>query len=216
MSQIKLHDILWQTKNAGASPDDNRRTELYFAGCRKALSGNPCKNCFNPTLWDSSQHIPHDVREIVDVLDMHHIPKHITIVGGEPTDQMEGLKELLPLLRGHGYETILFTWHDPGWIRKELGEKLILSTLSYVVCGPYEEENRIYDTSKDDGIHNVIGSDNQIILARSPRLLTRLEPTCVWNLTKIVYPYAYTKDGSAFRIDGKIWDDETEAWIWKP
>ena len=163
MTTIKLHDILWQTKNAGASPDNNRRTELYFAGCQKALSGHPCKNCFNPTLWDNQLHIPHDVTEIVDVLDMHNIPKYITIVGGEPTDQLEGLKELIPLLKERGYETILFSWHDPEWIIKHLGYQLI-NDLSYVVCGPYEEEHRIYDTSKDDGIHNVIGSDNQIIV----------------------------------------------------
>lgn len=163
MATIKLHDILWQTKNGGASPNDNRRTELYFAGCQKALSGNPCKNCFNPKLWDSKFHIPHDVREIVDVLDMHNIPKYITIVGGEPTDQIDGLKELIPLLKQKEYETILFSWHDPEWIIQKLGYE-ILKNLSYVVCGPYEEEHRIYDTSKDDGIHNVIGSDNQIIL----------------------------------------------------
>ena len=163
MTTIKLHDILWRTKNAGASPDDNRRTELYFAGCRKALSGNPCKNCFNPTLWDSSKHIPHTVTEIVDALDRHNIPKYITIVGGEPTDQLDGLRELIPLLKKHGYETVLFSWHDPEWIVWALGDNA-LKDLAYVVCGPYEEAHRIYDTSKDDGIHNVIGSDNQIIL----------------------------------------------------
>ena len=162
MAQIKLHDILWQTKNAGASPDDNRRTELYFAGCQKALSGHPCKNCFNPALWDNSKHIPHDVEEIVDMLDMHNIPKYITIVGGEPTDQLEGLKELIPLLKKRDYETIMFTWRDPVWVADQLGQD-ILADLAYVICGPYEEEHRIYDTAKDDGIHNAIGSDNQVI-----------------------------------------------------
>ena len=163
MATIKLHDILWRTKNAGASPDDNRRTELYFAGCQKALSGNPCKNCFNPSLWDNSKHIPHDVKEIVDVLDRHKIPKYITIVGGEPTDQPDGLRELIPLLKQHGYETILFTWHSPNWFIENMGNE-ILKDLAYVVCGPYEEEYRIYDTTKDDGVHNVIGSDNQVLL----------------------------------------------------
>ena len=184
MATIKLHDILWRTKNAGASPDNNRRTELYFAGCQKALSGNPCKNCFNPTLWNNKNHIPHEAREIVDVLDMHNIPKYITIVGGEPTDQMEGLKELVPLLKKRGYEIVLFSWHDPEWIVWQLGD-CVLKDLAYVVCGPYEEAHRIYDTSKDDGIHNVIGSDNQIILY--PKSDVTFKTICVSRLDAIRY-----------------------------
>lgn len=201
MAQIKLHDILWRTKNAGASPDNNRRTELYFAGCQKALSGNPCKNCFNPTLWNSKYHIPHDVEEIVWALDLHNIPKHITIVGGEPTDQLEGLKELIPLLKKHGYETILFSWRDPEWIMMNLGND-VLSHLSYVVCGPYEEAHRIYDTSKDDGLHNVIGSDNQIILQCSDT--TSPITISVSKLDRIEYPYFVLKDGTKVgRCDNK-------------
>jgi hypothetical protein len=210
MATIKLHDILWQTKNAGASPDDNRRTELYFAGCLKALSGHPCPNCFNPALWDSSKHIPHKVDEIVNVLDMHKIPKHITIVGGEPTDQIEGLIELIPLLKQHGYETILFSWHDPRWIYNHLGVD-VLNSLSYVVCGPYDETRRIYDTSKDDGIHNVIGSDNQIIFAKWDKNHFHEYP--VSELEKIEYPYAVFKNGSKEHIDGREWSQETKTWI---
>ena len=214
MATIKLHDILWRTKNAGASPDDNRRTELYFAGCRKALSGHPCKNCFNPTLWDSSHHIPHDVTEIVDVLDMHNIPKHITIVGGEPTDQLDGLKELIPLLKIRGYETILFSWRGPSYIEHLLGQQTILDNLSYVVCGPYMEEYRIYDTSKDDGIHNVIGSSNQTLLLRDPNKFNALGRIPVEDIEKAVYPYVYLKTGAAWRIDGKTWNNEKEEWSW--
>ena len=163
MATVKLFDVLWRTKNAGASPDDNRRTELYFAGCQKALSGNPCKNCFNPALWDSKSNIPQDVIKIVDALDRHNIPKYITLVGGEPTDQKEGLIALVDELYKRGYETILFTWHDPFWVRVNIGIET-LKKIAYVVCGPYDETQRIYDTTKDDGIHNVIGSGNQIIL----------------------------------------------------
>ena len=163
MATVKLFDVLWQTKNAGASPDDNRRTELYFAGCQKALSGNPCKNCFNPKLWDGKNNIPHDTAEIVEALDRHKIPKYITLVGGEPTDQLDGLVELIGLLYEHGYETILFTWHSTFWVRVNIGIPT-LKKLAYVVCGPYDESKRIYDTSKDDGVHNVIGSGNQVIL----------------------------------------------------
>jgi len=184
MTTVKLHDILWRTKNAGASPDDNRRTELYFAGCQKALSGNPCKDCFNPALWDNKNHIPHNVSEIVDALDLHKIPKHITIVGGEPTDQKEGLIELIDLLYKRGYETIMFTWRSPFWIRVNIGVST-LKKLAYTICGPYEEEHRIYDTSRDDGIHNAIGSDNQIIVRYAGHGVFETIP--VSKLDRVIY-----------------------------
>ena len=163
MTTIKLHDVLWRAKNAGASPDGNRRTELYFAGCQKAMSGNPCKNCFNPRLWDNTHHLPHEAAEIADTLDRHEIPRYITIVGGEPTDQLDGLRELIPLLHRHGYEMIMFTWHNADWVMEHVGCD-VLARLSYTICGPYDETRRIYDTTKDDGIHNAIGSDNQTLL----------------------------------------------------
>ena len=114
---------------------------------------------------------------------MHHIPKYVTIVGGEPTDQLEGLKELIIMLHERGYEVILFSWHDPKWIKNKLGYKL-LSKISYAVCGPYVENLRIYDTSKDNGINNVIGSSNQIIFRVEK---DTIELTKVAFLDKIVY-----------------------------
>lgn len=163
MSSVKLYDILWRVKNAGPSPDDNRRTELYFAGCQKALSGDPCKNCFNPSLWDGSKNIPLNPVEIVDQLDRQNIPKYITIVGGEPTDQLEGLVELISILKKRGYHIMLFTWHKFKWIKEMFG-RVNLKNIDILVTEVYVEEQRIYNTDLDDGVHNVIGSGNQRII----------------------------------------------------
>ena len=122
------------------------------------------------------------------MLDWHHIPKYITIVGGEPTDQLEGLAELINLLYEHGYETVLFTWHSTFWVRVNIGIPT-LRKLAYVVCGPYDETQRIYDTSQDDGVHNVIGSGNQIILRHKEHGI--FESIHVDDLARIEY-----KDGS--------------------
>jgi len=162
MKEIRLFDILWRTKNAGPSPDDNRRTELYFAGCDRALSGNPCKNCFNPLLWDRSNCYPKTSEEIVNALDRHNIPKYITIVGGEPTDQLDGLVELSTILKKRGYHTMLFSWRSMDWIKEKICAETI-NNFNIIVTDPYIEAERIYDTAKDDGIHNVVGSGNQNI-----------------------------------------------------
>ena len=163
MNYIKLYDILWQTKNAGPSPDNNRRTEIYFAGCMKARQGNPCKNCFNPKLWFNDNNINLAPEAVVDDLDKHNIPKYVTIVGGEPTDQIDGLVDLITILKSRGYHIMLFTWHTYDWIVKEMGY-VNLRKIDILVTEPYLEEERIYNASLNDGIHNAIGSGNQEII----------------------------------------------------
>lgn len=163
MNYIKLYDILWQVKNAGPSPDNNRRTEIYFAGCNKALQGNPCKHCFNPSLWRNDKSNNLAPQDIVDNLDRHNIPKYVTIVGGEPTDQLPGLIDLITVLKNRGYHIILFSWRSYDWIAKEIG-LINLRKIDILVTEPYIEEYRIYDTNLDDGVHNVIGSGNQEVI----------------------------------------------------
>jgi organic radical activating enzyme len=160
MSEIKLFDILENVKNAGPSPADNRRTELYFGGCKRAMEGNPCKGCFNPMIWDSSKCYPREVSEIVRLLDDKKLPKYITIVGGEPTDQMGALIDLTTRLKELGYHIMLFSWRSYDWVKSQMGESN-LKNIDIVVTEPYQAEYRIYDNTLDDGLHNVIGSGNQ-------------------------------------------------------
>lgn len=159
---IRLYDILWRVKNAGPSPDNNKRTELYFGGCNKALSGHPCKDCFNPTLWDYSTCYPKWPEEIADVLDNSKIPKYVTIVGGEPTDQLGGLFELGRILHERGYHLMLFSWRSIEWFKDNLLDEE-LKWFNIIVTDPYDCTQRIYNTNRDDGVHNVIGSANQRI-----------------------------------------------------
>jgi hypothetical protein len=56
----------------------------------------------------------------------------------------------------------LFTWHDEKWFIANFG-MYNAKLFDVIVTGNYLEQERIYDTSKDDGIHNVIGSGNQEI-----------------------------------------------------
>ena len=47
MSGLLIRDLKWSVKTAGPSPFNNERTELFLLGCKKAMSGKPCKGCFN-------------------------------------------------------------------------------------------------------------------------------------------------------------------------
>lgn len=160
-AKIAMFDIQYRKKDAGPSPDDNRRTELYFAGCNKAISGNPCKNCFNPKLWNKNSEIVKTTTEFLDCIERHKVPKFITIVGGEPTDQIEGLIEFGKLAKEKDYHIILFSWHDMAWLEEKLGPAKFYFDI--IIPCEYKEALRIYNEEKDDGIHNMVGSANQFI-----------------------------------------------------
>ena len=101
-------------------------------------------------------------KEIFDVIDKTNVPKYITIVGGEPTDQLDGLIELAKLLKCDGYHILLFTRREKEWLLKHISDQDI-KLFDIIVTEPYKKEFRIYDSTKDDGIHNAIGSANQNI-----------------------------------------------------
>ena len=111
--KIKIFDIKWSTKTAGPSPYNNERTELFFFGCKKALEGNPCIGCFNPDLWDCSKAIyDYTPEEIAFKIKEYAPNKYITIGGGEPTDQIDGLIELTRLLKAMDFNIMVYTYKD--------------------------------------------------------------------------------------------------------
>lgn len=160
-ADIAMFDIRYNIETAGPSPDGSR-TELYFAGCDKALSADgPCKGCFNPSLWHIEKGMVKTPQEFLDCLNNHKIKKYITIVGGEPTLQLEGLLEFGRLAKADGYHIILFSWHSKEWLEENLGDDIC--NFDIIVPGEYVAEERIYDESRKDGIHNMIGSGNQLV-----------------------------------------------------
>ena len=164
---IKLFDVKWATRSGGPSPDDNNRTEIYFMGCKKAAAGNACDGCYNPTLWESrlgaKTYTPLEIAEQVEKFAPN---KFVTIVGGEPTDQLEGLSELCRLLKEKGFHIIVFSWKtlehmftdNNGWTYAKL-----LQNIDILVDGEYDKHQRIYQEDADDGFLNTIGSANQTI-----------------------------------------------------
>jgi len=171
VARVKLYDVRWVSHTAGPSPVLNKfgpncRTELFFMGCNRGANGNPCPGCFNPKLWET---IP-EARELVPSEMAEHIEKYapqkyITIVGGEPCDQMEGLVELCEELKKRDFHILVFTHYE----LKELQEKYInlftrfLNNCDVIVDGEYKESERIYDESYEDGFHDAVGSGNQVV-----------------------------------------------------
>ena len=190
MATVRMYDIRWVSHTAGPSPVTNEfgpncRVELFLMGCKKAQSGYPCKGCFNPKLWSDSPARELEAEEIAIQIEKFAPQKYITIVGGEPFDQPEGLTELCEALKRRDFHIMVFThyrlkdfreWQQAidnslqfenvpdtihGWTRPLLFR--FLKAIDILVDGEYIAEERIYDEDIQDGFHNAVGSGNQII-----------------------------------------------------
>lgn len=169
MTNIKLYATTWSTDTAGVSPHNNMRTELFFKGCGRAMEGNPCKGCFNSPLWfnteEDTSYAPIDIAKQI----IEHAPyKYVTIGGGEPTDQMEGLVELTKHLKAAGFHIMVYTWKDlEHMLTDATGERdgflALLKNIDMLVDGEFQLDKRLYRPKAADGFFSSIGSANQTI-----------------------------------------------------
>lgn len=180
LNGLLLRDVRWKVKTAGPSPFNNERTELFLLGCNKAMSGNPCKGCFNSTTWDTSRaEFSHDPILMAQHIKEHAPNKYITIGGGEPTDQIKNLIILCKNLKQYDFHIMIYTWKIlrhalllDGPVLDPLNDKEnefcdqmreLLKYVDIVVDGEYKEEERVWDGQKEDGLVSSIGSGNQIV-----------------------------------------------------
>lgn len=163
---INLYDYRINIRTAGPSVQDNLRSELYFAGCRKAEEGDPCRGCFNYQLWQREQGSQISIQAIVDRLENMRSVKSVTIVGGEPTDQLEGLIELCRLLKKYNYHVLVISWHTYEDMLKENPEQYeqLFDAIDVLVDGQYDEHQRIYDDTHTNVMRSFIGSNNQKVV----------------------------------------------------
>ena len=163
---INLYDYRINIRTAGPSVQDNLRSELYFAGCRKAEEGDPCRGCFNYQLWQREQGSQISIQAIVDRLEDMCSVKSVTIVGGEPTDQLEGLIELCRLLKKYNYHILVISWHTYEDMLKDNPEQYeqLFDTIDVLFDGQYDEHQRIYDDTHTNVMRSFIGSNNQKVV----------------------------------------------------
>lgn len=146
--------------SGGLSPNNNKRTEVFFAGCKKAAEGNPCPGCFNSVLWDNNDFANITPSELFSCIDEEN-NKYVTIVGGEPMDQYEDLVTILRRLHDSEYHTVVITHYKMDYIKQYFCK--ILEYCNVIIDGEYDKEKRIFETDRTPGIYHVIGSSNQKI-----------------------------------------------------
>lgn len=112
------------------------RTSIYFSGCHFH-----CKNCFNSELWDfkSGKPFTDEVKEELFALLNDNHCKGLSVLGGEPLDQGEELRDLLKEVKEKFPTKDIWLWS--GFYLDELNalQREIISYCDKVVDGRFEE-----------------------------------------------------------------------------
>ncbi len=128
-----------------------KRTLLFVQGC-----SIHCKGCVNRHLWSFGCGKDAKTEEIVDFC-LENKVEGITLHGGEPLDQPDGLYPLVKELKAKGFTVILFT----GYNKKELTpmQRRIWDASDIVICGRF-------DLYKRNVYLQFRGSTNQRVIRR--------------------------------------------------
>lgn len=105
------------------STDDGpgERTVVHLAGCSIR-----CPGCLNPALWSQDPGQELTARDLVDSLNGCR-NKKVTLMGGEPFDQPDGLSELCCLLKTGGFHIVLYSGHPLDYPAALPNGKIVLS-----------------------------------------------------------------------------------------
>lgn len=123
--RLRVHGITHDSHVNGPG----RRSVLHLQGCTLG-----CAGCFNPTTH------PHAGGELVDVDELaarllHSKPEGLTISGGEPFQQADGVAALISRMRQHVDSVLIFT----GYSQDELMEMdAPLAGVDVLVAGRYD------------------------------------------------------------------------------
>lgn len=155
---MKIANILPTTFADG----ERARTSIYFAGC-----DIQCEGCHNKDLWNINTGHEMSVDQIINYIEEESLQtKQISILGGEPTMQLNSLQALLKALKEKGYNIWLYT----GRLFEDLINMDILIYIDILVDGPYiqelKKENLKYRGSSNQRIIDVQKSlkENKIII----------------------------------------------------
>ncbi len=133
-----------------------------FSGCKRAIQGNPCPDCQNPSLWDFGNcgnvgRIESFVRKRYMNISRIAPEFFYCVLGGEPLDQsVEELRLVHDFVeRGCGQKlpSVLFT----GYYKIPHGyENYIRKRIDYVKIGPY-----LGNSKREDNLPSGLATRNQ-------------------------------------------------------
>lgn len=120
------------------------RTLVFFQGC-----DIHCPYCQNKSTWDVEKGEEISTDCLFKIIKEKSFNKKVTITGGEPLLQKEGLLELLKMLDKDKFDIALYTGH-----KKEEVPDDIKRHLTYLKCEPFIQQQKT-------SIKPYVGSNNQ-------------------------------------------------------
>jgi anaerobic ribonucleoside-triphosphate reductase activating protein len=120
------------------------RSVLFLQGC-----GKNCKGCHNRQIQEHGKGTLMNINNLIRFIEEKCCNKRITISGGEPLEQLEGLKILVNKLKEKGYEVCVYT----GWELDSI-PSCILNKVDFIKTGGF-------DSNLIDSNYQYVGSSNQ-------------------------------------------------------
>ncbi len=160
---LKLHSVI----PASSVNGPGRRLVVFFQGCAR-----DCPGCFNKATHNTDSGFTSTVEDLFATC----LPENtgnadnkdrkidgLTVSGGEPFLQIEGLFELLKTARErYSLTTLVYTGFTIEEIRKDPGKARVLKHTDVLVDGPFEQENPeptlLARGSKNQRVHLLTGA----------------------------------------------------------
>ena len=134
-----------------------KRFTIWVQGCSIR-----CKGCWNKDLWNFAGGKEYEINELVDIILKHKDEiDGITLVGGEPLDQVEEVLMLMQKMRKMELSVVLYTGYDLHEIERDERRRQAFKQADIVIYGPFiEEQKNLFLRWR--------GSENQVIHINNP------------------------------------------------
>lgn len=145
MTVVRIGRVLHGTTAEGPG----LRSAIWTQGCSIR-----CAGCINPHLFSSRGGQDVSAKALIDAALASGV-EGLTLLGGEPFDQSDGLAVVAEMAHAAGLGVICFTgYQHEGLARGPKGHTRFLAAIDLLVDGPYLE-------SEPEGVRALVGSSNQ-------------------------------------------------------
>lgn len=140
MKSLRLSGIEWESIVDGPGV----RAVVFAQGCP-----HRCEGCHNKDTWDSSGGFDDEPSRIIEKIKRNRLVRGITLSGGEPFAQPEGMAEMARLARESGYHVMTYTGYTIeallSMARRDPHVRELLTLTDVLVDGPFVQSLKRYD-----------------------------------------------------------------------
>ncbi len=129
--QINVHNVVESSMIYGPG----KRWVLWTQGCTLG-----CKGCWNTQTWSKKNGETWSISQLLESISSQEDIEGITILGGEPFQQLDGISELIKSVKQLGLTVMLYTGYEKAEFNDLMWQCFNSSDL--VIAGRYREELR--------------------------------------------------------------------------